>query len=78
MRTSTLKVGNITICAPNEKLIPDIGNMTFVAPFPFARKPVHVVPALEDFRRLEAVFQNEIDDGLQLGKIPFALASLFS
>lgn len=55
MGASALKVGGITIYTPDEKPIAGIGNMAFAASFPSARKPMHIVPALEDFDRPGAV-----------------------
>ncbi len=38
---------------------------------------MHVVPALENLNRLNAVLQNEIDNSLKLGKIPVPPSRLF-
>ena len=62
MGASALKVGCIAIYAPDEKPIAGIGNMAFIASFPSARKPMHIVSALEDFNGFGAVFQDKVDN----------------
>ncbi len=62
MGASALKVGCIAIYAPDEKPIAGIGNMAFIASFPSARKPMHIVSVFEDLDGFGAVFQDKTND----------------
>ncbi len=77
MGSGALEIGDAVIHTPDEKPVSHIGDMAFVASFPFAGKSMHIVPALQDVNRLGAVFQNKINDRFELSKIPVPLDSLF-
>lgn len=62
MGASALKVGDIAVYTPNEEPVASIGNMAFVAPFPSARKPMHIVSVFEDLDGFGAIFQDKSND----------------
>jgi hypothetical protein len=62
MGASALKVDDVAIYAPDEEPIAGIGNMAFVASFPSARKPMHIVSVLEDLDGFGAIFQDKSND----------------
>ena len=62
MGASALKISSIAVYTPDEKPITGIGNMTFVASFPSARTPMHIVSVLEDLDGFGTIFQDKSND----------------
>lgn len=50
--------------------------MAFAPARPTTRKPVHIVPALENLHGLGRVLKNKIDKALKINEIPIATMGL--